>query len=57
MHALEIIGVYHPEPPIRDTAWSMYLRMVHSMHLNPETPEQQSKRLTEDRIANLSVVS
>ena len=57
MHALEIIGYYHPMGSVRQCANIMYLRMVHNLHLQPETKEQQWARLTEDRIANNSVVS
>lgn len=57
MHALEIIGDQHPEIMVRSNAYAMYLKMVHSLHLNPETPEQLFNRLTEDRLAAGTVVS
>lgn len=57
MHALEIIGYYHPDGLLRDQAYVLYRRMVRNMHLNPETKEQQWERLTEDRIAKGEVVS
>jgi hypothetical protein len=57
MHALEIIGYHHPSKLIREMAFPLYAQMVHSMHLNVETVEQLHNRLTEDRIANQSVVS
>lgn len=57
MHALEIIGHHHPEPLTQLQAAELYLKMVHNLHLNPETREQQWTRLTEDRIATGTVVS
>jgi hypothetical protein len=57
MHALEIIGYYHPDAAIQYEAHTMYVEMAHSFHLNIETREQQLARLTEDRIANGTVVS
>lgn len=57
MHALEIIGYYHPDSLLRDQAYVLYMRMVKNMHLNVETKEQQWERLTEDRIAKGEVVS
>ena len=57
MHALEIIGYHHPDYSTREIAYDMYSDMVHAMHLNPETRLQQNKRLTEDRIAQGTVVS
>lgn len=55
MHALEVIGYYHPTEGER--ALQLYMEMVHSFHLNIETKEQQWARLTEDRIAKGTVVS
>ena len=57
MHALEIIGYYHPDNAIRMGSKHLYEQMVHNMHLNIETKEQQMERLTEDRIAKGVVVS
>ena len=57
MHALEVIGYYHPNPRIANEAFNLYERMVHNLHLNCETLEQQKNRLTEDRIALGTVVS
>lgn len=57
MHALEIIGYCHPESMIRGQELGLYVAMVRSFHLNPETAEQLYERLTEDRIAKGSVVS
>jgi len=57
MHALEIVGYYHPDPAIAAMAANLYIKMVKNMHLNVETKEQQWTRLTEDRIAKGEVVS
>jgi hypothetical protein len=57
MHALEIIGYYHPVESTRLHAYDLYESMVHSFHLNMETKEQQWTRLTEDRIEKGTVVS
>ena len=57
MHALEIIGYYHPDDGVREIAYGLYVKMVSNMHLNIETKEQQWTRLTEDRIASNTVVS
>jgi hypothetical protein len=49
MHAAEIVGYKHPDPEIR--AWwnKTYQRLVHDMHLWPETEEQMDLRLGDDR--------
>lgn len=57
MHALEIIGYYHPDLSLREHAHQLYVKMVKNMHLNVETKEEQWERLTEDRIAKGEVVS
>jgi len=57
MHALEIIGYHHPSASVQGEAWILYQQMVKSLHLNVETKQQLWDRLTEDRIANDTVVS
>lgn len=57
MHSLEIVAYHHPDAHHRNIAYSMYARMVHNMHLNVETREEQHTRLCEDRIAKGEVVS
>lgn len=57
MHALEIIGYNHPDVYIASCANLLYQKMVHNMHLNVETQEEQWSRLTEDRIEKGTVVS
>lgn len=56
-HALEVIGYCHPDSRIAGTAGAMYRAFAHSMHMLPETAPQQWERLTEDCIANATVVS
>jgi hypothetical protein len=57
MHALEVIGYRHPDTPIAEMALEMYLKMVHNLHLQPETKEQMITRLSEDRLSTGTVVS
>lgn len=57
MHALEIIGYRHCEDCVRNTASTLYVAMVHNMHLNVEREYQMIQRLSEDRIAKGTVVS
>lgn len=49
MHAAEIVGYKHPAPMIRAFWHRTYLRLVHDMHLWPETEEQMDARLGDDR--------
>jgi hypothetical protein len=55
LHALEVIGYYHPEPETRGEFYSAYVNLVKKFHLNLETKQQLEARLFEDRIANKSV--
>lgn len=57
MHALEIIGYYHPDLDVRGESFSLYNKMVHCFHLNIETKLEQWDRLTEDRVAKGEIVS
>lgn len=57
MHSLEIIGYRHTHPAVKDCAHNLYVKMVHNLHLNPETKEQMIERLSEDRIKTGTVVS
>lgn len=49
MHAVEILGYKHPDERIRDWWYSVYARLVHDMHLWPETEEQLDARLGDTR--------
>lgn len=56
MHCFQVVSYYHPGiEAVR--AREVYERLVHGLHLNPETDKQLVERLTEDRIANDTVVS
>lgn len=49
MHAIEILGYKHPDGIIRHFWHTVYLRLVHDMHVWPETEEQLDKRLGDSR--------
>ena len=49
MHAVEILGYKHPVEHIRNWWHLVYLRLVHDMHLWPETEEQLDQRLSDTR--------
>lgn len=49
LHAVEIVGYKHPDEYIRDWWHRVYLRLVHDMHLWPETEEQLDERLGDSR--------
>lgn len=52
VHAMEIIGYYHPDAWWRDTAKCFYLNICNKLHLNPETIQQLRTRLEADRVAD-----
>jgi hypothetical protein len=54
MHAAEILGYKHPNPDIRGWWHSTYVRLVHDMHLWPESEAQMDDRLGDDRSAWLA---
>lgn len=57
MHAFQVVAVCHPSAEVSADALGVYDTMVHSLHLNPETPEAMRERLTEDRFVTGTVVS
>lgn len=57
MHCFEVVAYCHPNDSIKEYAFDIYRRMVHSLHLNIESEYQMMERLTEDRVANGTVVS
>lgn len=57
MHCYEVVGYRHPHPGISRQARDIYERMARSLHLWPESKNQMIERLSEDRIANGTVVS
>lgn len=57
MHACEVLGYRHPSD-LRRSQWNaIYLSFCKSLHVNPETEEQMTVRLSEDRIVTGTVVS
>lgn len=49
MHAVEIVGYKHPEERNRRWWHSVYVRLVHDMHLHPETERELDERLGDSR--------
>lgn len=49
MHAAEIAGYKHPDLIIRNWWCQTYFRLVHDLHLWPETEEQLDSRLGDNR--------
>lgn len=49
LHGIEILGYKHPGPMIRPWWREVYHRLVHDMHLWPETEVQMDRRLGDDR--------
>jgi hypothetical protein len=49
LHAAEILGYKHPRGEVREWWRRTYERLVHDMHLWPETEEQLDKRLGDIR--------
>ena len=49
LHAAQILGYKHEEPRIRNWWRKTYERLVHDMHLWPETEEQMDARLGDNR--------
>ena len=49
MHAAEIVGYKHPDLRVRAWWCKFYERLVHDMHLWPETEEQLDRRLGDSR--------
>lgn len=45
IHAIEILGYKHPDIRIRSWWHKLYIRLVHDMHLFPESKELMDKRL------------
>jgi hypothetical protein len=45
MHAAEILGYKHPDAQIREFWFDVYERLVHALHVWPETEAQMDARL------------
>lgn len=48
VHASEIIGYQHPDSTIAIWWHNLYIRLVHSLHLNIETKQEMEKRLSDN---------
>lgn len=57
MHAFEVVGYRHPDLHHREWCLIIYRRLVHALHLTPETQSEMAGRLDEDRIATGEIVS
>jgi len=57
MHAAEVLAYRHPSLTRRAQWAHIYTRMCHGLHVPAETFQQFEARLSEDRIAQGSVVS
>ncbi|BCM88759.1 hypothetical protein IAD21_00601 [Abditibacteriota bacterium] len=56
LHAAQIIAYRCPDEQFSAQAQKVYLELVRSFHLNPETESQMTERLNEDRIAGNCIV-
>jgi hypothetical protein len=54
MHSAEILGYKHPVERVRRWWNSVYLRLVHGLHLHPETEAELDERLGDSRAGWLS---
>lgn len=57
MHCAEVIAYCHPDAWVRLEWFDVYRTFVVALHLEPETKARMIERLTEDRLANGTVVS
>ena len=57
MHCYQVIGYRCPDAHIRCNAGRVYLKLVESLHLQPECISDMIGRLSEDRITKGNVVS
>ena len=57
MHSFQVVWVRHPDVTIKLKAREIYHELVHGLHLRMEMPDAMIVRLSEDRIANGTVVS
>lgn len=57
MHCFEVVGYLNPDNVLRRVAFDIYCGFVGNLHLRVEMYDHMTNRLTEDRIANDTVVS
>lgn len=48
LHAFEIVGYHHPDEKIRLWFYNTYIRLVHTLHLWPESYDELNRRLSDD---------
>jgi hypothetical protein len=48
-HAVEILGYKHPDTRVRFFWRQVYVRLVHSLHLHPESEDELDSRLGDSR--------
>lgn len=53
MHAFQVVAYRHPETATKLSTREIYLRFVHSLHLEPESFETMATRLSEGRSVEL----
>lgn len=49
LHAIEILGYKHPRRHVGEWWQRVYIRLVHSLHLHPETEAELDRRLGDTR--------
>lgn len=57
MHCFQVVGYRHPDEGISGEAMEIYHKLVHNMHLLPESFVTMRERLNEDRTVKGNVVS
>lgn len=57
MHAYEVVGYRHPDQTKRLSAFRIYRTLTEGLHLPMESQYTMIERLSEDRIANGTVIS
>jgi len=57
IHACEVLGYRHPNPLVREAWFTLYAGFCKSLHLPSESKETMIERLSEDRIAQGTVVT
>lgn len=45
VHAVEIVGQFHPDDRIREFWWQLYLFLCQAFHMHPENIEELHRRL------------
>lgn len=48
MHAMQVVGLRHPEWEAKGRAWEAYSDLCNFLHINPETVQQMNMRLKDE---------